>query len=236
MAETATMTSKEALSLGTSLTWDAEGSRFYEMGISRGVLFVQNADGTYNSGVAWNGLTSVSESPDGAEVTDLWADDMKYASFRSVETFGGTIEAYTYPDAFMVCDGTAAPRAGVYFGQQSRSRFALAYITKIGNDTMSEDDDAFKLHIVYGASASPSEKSYETINDSPDAITFSWEFETQPVTVAGYKAVSCITIDSRKVKDSDELTAVLQTLWGDGTEDSTAELMMPDAILSAFAA
>lgn len=181
------------------LEWDKTGERYLEYGTQKGVLYVQKADGTYDDGVVWNGLTAVTESPDGAEPNDLYADDMKYASLRSAETFGGTIEAYQSPDEFDQCDGTATPVKGVHIGQQKRKPFGFAYITQVGNDTASDEDDGYKLHIWYNCTASPSERSYETVNDSPDAITFSWEIATTPVPLAGYKPVSTITIDSTKL-------------------------------------
>lgn len=209
------------------LEWDKAGERYFEMGVDKGVLFVQNSDGTYQKGVAWNGLTSVTESPDGAEPTDLWADNIKYATLRSAETFGGTIEAYTYPDEFMECDGNAVPAAGIRLGQQNRKAFGLCYRTKIGNDA-DPSGSAYLLHIVYGATASPSEKAYETINDSPDAITFSWEFTTNPINVEGYKQLSTIIIDSRKVSDA-VLTTIENALYGTNSADST--LPSPETII-----
>lgn len=197
------------------LVWDKIGERIFEMGDRDVALYPYNnvettitvGNKTYKShytpGVAWNGITAMTESPSGAEATDLWADDIKYATMRSAEQFGGTIEAYTYPDAWMECDGSAEVATGVILGQQRRKAFGLAYITTVGNDT-EQNDYGEKIHLIYGATASPSERSYATINDSPDAITFSWEYETTPVdvgTIDGveYKKVSCITIDERKV-------------------------------------
>lgn len=183
------------------LTWDQTGERLYETGTKRGVLFPQRANGTYNVGVAWNGLTAVTESPSGAEETALWADDMKYLSLRSAEEFGGTIECYTYPDEWGQCDGTATPATGVHIGQQSRSSFGLCYRTTVGNDTVG-NDYGYKLHFVYNATASVSERAYATINDSPEAITFSYEFTTTPVDVKvgdnEYKPTSILTVDSTK--------------------------------------
>lgn len=204
--------------MSAPLTWDNTGKRFFEMGVDHGVLYVQNSDGSYGKGVAWNGLTGITESPDGAEPTDLWADNLKYATLRSAETFGGTIEAYTYPDEFMECDGSAVPAPGIRLGQQNRKAFGLCYRTKIGNDTDPSGND-YLLHIVYGATASPSEKSYETINDSPDAITFSWEFTTNPVEVSGYKSVSTIVIDSRKI-DATALATIENVLYGSVSADA----------------
>lgn len=213
------------------LEWDKTGERFYETGTRKGVLYPQKADGTYDTGVVWNGLTAVTESPDGAEPNDLYADDIKYASLRSAETFGGTIEAYTYPEEFNACDGSAVPTAGVYVGQQKRQAFGFSYQTQIGNDTMSEADDGYKLHIWYNCVASPSEKSYETINDSPDAITFSWEIDTTPVQVTGYKPVATITIDSTKV-DATKLQTLLDMLYGTASAEPT--LPTPDVVISTL--
>ena len=212
-----------------ALTWDATGTRFYEMGVSKGILFVQNADGTYQKGVPWNGLTSVSESPEGAEANDLWADNIKYASLRSAETFGGTIEAYTYPDEWCVCDGLGVPANGLRVGQQKRSAFALCYRTEVGNDVSNEA--GYIIHLVYNATASPSERQYETINDSPDAITMSWEFDTTPIAVNGYKPTSTMSIDSTKC-DAGTLTALEAILYGSVSDDS--RLPLPDEIISLF--
>lgn len=194
----------------SKLEWDKTGERYLEYGTQKGVLYVQKADGTYDDGVVWNGLTAVTESPDGAEPNDLYADDMKYASLRSAETFGGTIEAYQSPDEFDQCDGTATPVKGVHIGQQKRKPFGFTYISQVGNDTASDEDDGYKLHIWYNCTASPSERSYETVNDSPDAITFSWEIATTPVPLTGYKPVSTITIDSTKLDTAGK--AVLKQL------------------------
>lgn len=210
-----------------ALTWDATGERFYETGVSRGVLYpaptgsqTAETNSNYTAGVAWNGLTSVTESPDGAELNDLYADNIKYASLRSAETFGGTIEAYTYPDEFAVCDGSVTVATGVTIGQQNRVGFGLCYRTEVGNDTMSDSDDGYKLHLVYGCTASPSEKQYETVNDSPDAITFSWEFSTTPVNVSGHKPTSIIVIDSLKA-DATKLAALEAALYGTGGQSGT---------------
>lgn len=213
------------------LQWDQIGEKRYESGVSQGVLYVQNSEGAYPAGVAWNGLTGVTESPDGAEPTDLWADNIKYASMRSAETFGGTIEAYTYPDEFAVCDGSAYVdgKAGVKLGQQRRTPFGFCYRTEIGDDA--DPNRGYLLHIVYNATASPSEKAYETINDSPDAITFSWEFDTTPVVVTGYpnlKPVSTITIDSTKVGETN-LGKIETALYG--SENSEAYLPDPATLL-----
>lgn len=212
-----------------ALTWDDAGQKYYENGISKGVLYV-NTNGTYGAGVAWNGLTGVTESPDGAEPNDLYADNIKYASLRSAETFGGTIEAYTYPDEWMECDGTATAATGVYVGQQPRKSFGLCYRTEVGNDTSSEA--GYKLHLVWNATASPSERAYETINDSPDAITFSWEFDTTPVSAgANYKPTSHIVIDSRRANQA-ALTALENTLYG--SISAAASLPTPEQVINAM--
>lgn len=218
------------------ITWDDTGKRFYETGVDRGVLYPLKSDGTYDKGVAWNGLTSVSESPEGAEPTDLWADNIKYATLRSAETFGATIEAYTYPDEFMECDGTATLVPGVHLGQQSRKAFGFVYRTKIGNDVSSDIDAGYKLHIIYNATASPSDKSYETINDSPDAITLSWEITTNPVNVTGYKPLSTIVIDTTKLDDAKKasLTTLETTLFGGEDASANPTLPTPDQIIDMF--
>lgn len=213
------------------LVWDKIGERFFEAGVSQGVLYPISTEtataGTYPKGVAWNGLTAVTESPAGAELTDLWADNIKYASIRSAETFGATIEAYTYPDEFAECDGSAELVEGAMLGQQKRNTFGFSYKTRIGNDTEGLDGEGYKLHLIYGASASPSEKAYSTINDSPDAITFSWEVTTVPVPVTGFKPTASITIDSTKVNAA-KLTALEAILYGD--ESSEARLPLPDEV------
>ena len=218
----------------SKLVWDATGTRFYETGVSKGVLYTQKADGTYNTGVAWNGLTGVSESPDGAEPNDLYADNIKYASLRSAETFGCTIEAYTYPDEFAECDGSYAAASGVHIGQQPRKAFGFCYRTEVGNDTMTESDDGYKLHIIYNCTASPSEKSYETINDSPDAITFSWEVTTTPVEVGveGVKPTATIIIDSTKLTEQAKtyLATLEGILYGGANSDPT--LPDPKTVIS----
>lgn len=213
------------------LVWDKAGERFYEAGVNHGVLYPLNNQGVYSPGVAWNGLTQISESPDGAEPNDLWADNIKYATLRSAETFGATVEAYTYPDEFAACDGSASPATGVYVGQQQRKTFGLCYRTEIGSDTISDTTNSFKLHLVYGCTASPSDKSYETINDSPDAITFSWEIDTVPVEVTGLKPCSTIVIDSNKV-DSAKLTALMEILYGKG--ETAPRLPLPDEVIQTL--
>lgn len=217
------------------LEWDKTGERFYELGVSRGVLYPQTAAGIYPNGVVWNGLTQVSESPEGADANDLWADNIKYATLRSAETFKATVEAYTYPDEFAECDGSASPATGLYIGQQQRKAFGLSYRTEVGSDTNTDTTNSYKLHLVYGCTASPSDKGYETINDSPDAITFSWEIDTVPVAVTGYKPTSCIVIDSTKV-DSTKLATLEAILYGTAADGSTeavdARLPLPDEVIS----
>lgn len=211
----------------SKLTWDNTGERFYETGVKNGVLYVY-ADGKYGNGVAWNGLTAISESPSGAEATALYADDIKYLNLLSNEEFGATIEAYTYPDEFAACDGSAALTTGIMLGQQKRSTFGLCYRTALGND---EDgtDYGYKLHLIYGCLAAPSEKQYSTINDSPEAITFSWEISTTPVTVEGFKPTATITIDSTKVGEGvmDKIEAKLY-----GSESDEPTLLMPAELLA----
>lgn len=209
------------------IVWDDAGSRFFETGVDQGVLYVQK-DGAYGTGVAWNGLTAVTESPEGAELTDLWADNMKYASMRSAEDFKATIEAYTYPDEFMACDGSAELAAGITIGLQPRSKFGLCYRTKVGND-VEGDAKGYKIHLIYGATAAPSEKAYQTVNDSPDAITFSWEVDTTPVNVTGYKPTATLVIDSTKV-DKDKLAKIEAALYGDTTAEP--KLLLPDEVLA----
>lgn len=213
------------------LVWDAVGEHLYETGVRMGVLYPQAADGTYPTGVAWNGLTGVTESPSGADATALYADDIKYLELRAAEEFGGTIEAYTYPDEWAACDGSAVPVAGVTIGQQPRTPFGLCYRTVLGNDT-ERDAHGYKLHLIYNATASPSERAYQTINDSPDAITFSWEFTTTPVSAgSAYKPTACIIIDSTKA-DSAKLTALENILYGG--ENTTASLPSPATVISTI--
>lgn len=209
------------------LVWDKTGEHFYETGVKNGVLYPMSASGTYPKGVAWNGLTAITESPSGAEATALYADDIKYLNLMSNEEFGATVEAYTYPDEFAECDGSASLTEGVYISQQARKTFGLCYRTTLGNDAKG-NDYGYKLHIIYGAMASPSEKAYSTINDSPDAITFSWELSTTPVAVANFKPTASLTIDSTKV-DAAKLTALEEILYGkDGTgEDHTTGAVDP---------
>ena len=207
------------------LVWDATGDRLYETGVKKGVLYVAS-EGTYPKGVAWNGLTAVTESPSGAEATPLYADDIKYLNLISAEEFGATIEAYTYPDEFMECDGSASLVEGVYIGQQPRKTFGMCYRTVLGNDAKNESY-GYKLHLIYGALAAPSEKAYATINDSPEAITFSWEVTTTPVNVTGHKPTASLVIDSTKV-DKDKLAALEAKLYG--TESEEASLPLPDEV------
>lgn len=181
----------------SKIVWDETGKRLFETGVDHGVLYPIQTGGLYNKGVAWNGLTAVNESPSGAEATDLYADNIKYLSMRSAEIFGATVEAYTYPDEFAECDGSATLAEGVTIGQQARKIFGLSYRTLVGNDVDGQDH-GYKLHLIYGASASPSERAYATVNDSPEAITFSWELSTTPVNVTGFKPTACVTIDSTK--------------------------------------
>ena len=210
----------------SKIVWDAVGEHTFETGVRNGVLYLKDAEGAYNTGVAWNGLTSVSESPEGAEATDLYADDIKYLTLMSAENFKATIEAYTYPVEFEECDGSASIAKGVVIGQQSRKPFGLCYRTAIGNDT-DGNEHGYKLHIVYGCQASPSEKQYSTINDSPEAITFSWEVNTTPVNVTGKKPTATLIIDSTKA-DKAKLTALEAILYGaDSTEP---RLPLPDEI------
>lgn len=216
----------------SKLVWDKTGERFYETGVKKGVLYPQGTGGTYPKGVAWNGLTAVTENPSGAEPTPIYADDNKYLNLLSAEEFGATIEAYTYPDEFAQCDGSAEIATGVIIGQQPRKAFGLSYVTTLGND-VDGNDYGYKLHIVYGALAAPSEKGYETINDSPEAITFSWEVTTTPVSVTGFKPTASISINSTKV-DATKLEALEDILYG--TENTDPYLPLPDEIADLFAA
>ena len=217
------------------LVWDKTGEHYYETGVKNGVLYPMSTSGTYPKGVAWNGLTAITESPSGAEATALYADDIKYLNLMSNEEFGATVEAYTYPDEFAECDGSASLTEGVYIGQQARKTFGLCYRTTLGNDSKG-NDYGYKLHIIYGAMASPSEKAYSTINDSPDAITFSWELSTTPVAVANFKPTASLTIDSTKV-DPEKLAKLEEILYGkdgSGEDHSTGavdpRLPLPDEI------
>ena len=221
------------------LVWDQAGSRYYHTGVKNGVLYVQDSNGAYPKGVAWNGLTSVNSTPDGAEPQDLYADNMKYASFRSAETYGGSISAYTFPDEWYACDGYLSPDSldGVYVGQQKRATFGFCYRTEVGNDTSTEGNEDYILHLVWGATASPSDQDHETINDSPDAMEFSWDFETTPVTMTTAfskpKSTSYMELDSRKLSDN-KMTAIENVLYGSATAD--ARLPLPDEVISIIRA
>ena len=213
------------------LVWDKTGERLYETGVKHGVLYVQEA-GAYPKGVAWNGLTAVTESPSGAEATPLYADDIKYLNLMSAEEFGATIEAYTYPDEFKACNGEAELTGGVSIGQQTRKTFGMCYRTTVGNDTEG-NAHGYKLHMIYGALAAPSEKAYATINDSPEAITFSWEVSTTPVAVEGFNPTSYVVIDSTKA-DEAKLAALEAVLYGSESEE--ARLPLPDEIKTIMTA
>lgn len=216
------------------LVFDAAGKHYFETGVDHGVLFRLNDAGTaYETGVPWNGLTAVTESPEGSEESAIYADNIKYLSLRSAENFKGTIEAFTYPDEFEVCDGSAVLSPGIKISQQSRRPFAFSYRTNIGNDLTSEL--GYKLHIVYGATAAPSERAHATINESPEAMTMSWEITTTPVAVAGYKATAHIEIDSTKIA-AGALTKIEDALYGkDGEPGSVSTLKTPDEILALIA-
>ena len=213
------------------LVWDESGKRLYETGVEKGVLYVQGASGAYEKGVAWNGLTAVTESPSGAEPTALYADDIKYLELFSAEEFGATIEAYTYPAEFEACDGSASLGEGVTIGQQDRKAFGLCYRTVVGNDVKG-NEHGYKIHLVYGAKAKPSEKAYATVNDSPEAVTFSWEVTTTPVNVAGFKPTASVTIDSTKIQP-EKLKLIEDKLYGTASEEAT--LPLPDEIKQIIA-
>ena len=215
----------------TKIEWDKTGERIYETGVKYGVLYVQEG-GVYSKGVAWNGLTAVTESPSGAEATPLFADDIKYLNLVSAEEFGATIEAYTYPDEFKACNGEAELVAGVSIGQQARKTFGMCYRTAIGND-VDGNDHGYKLHLIYGAQAAPSEKAYATINDSPEAITFSWEINTTPVNVTGFKPTSYLVVDSTKVAEG-KMAALEAALYG--SESKEAYLPLPDEVKTLVSA
>lgn len=211
----------------SKLVWDALGERYYETGVKQGVLYPQVA-GKYSKGVAWNGLTAITESPSGAEATPLYADDIKYLELFSTEEFGGTIEAFTYPDEFKACIGEAELTAGVSIGQQTRTAFGLCYRTVLGNDT-EKDAHGYKLHLVYGAMASVAEKAYATVNDSPEAVAFSWEFTTTPVEVKDHKPTSIVVIDSTKV-NAEKLAALEAILYG--SEEEEPRMPLPDELIT----
>ena len=218
----------------SKLVWDKTGERTYETGVKNGVLYLKGSDGTYSNGVAWNGLTAVTESPSGAEPTPLYADDIKYLNLLSTEEFAATVEAYTYPDEFAECDGSASLTDGVIIGQQTRKQFGMCYKTTLGND-VDGNGYGYKLHMIYGCLAAPSEKAYATINDSPEAITFSWEVSTTPVNVSDHKPTATLTIDSTKV-DSTKLAALEVILYGkdpttsNGNDGVNPRLPLPDEI------
>jgi hypothetical protein len=214
----------------TALTWDGVGDRLYETGVDHGVLYIPDVSGDYNNGYAWNGLVSVTESPSGAEANAQYADNIKYLNLLSAEQFGATLEAFTYPPEFGQCDGTAEPQPGLLLGQQGRKTFGLSYRTRLGND-LEGTDYGYKLHLIYGAVAAPSEKAYSTINDAPEAITFSWEISTTPVQVTGYKPTASLTIDSTQV-DAGALADLEELLYGTvGTDPS---LPHPNDVIALF--
>lgn len=217
------------------LVFDASGERFFETGVNKCVLYPIAEDGGYPLGVAWNGITAVTESPSGAEATPLYADNIKYLNLVSAEEFAATIEAYTYPDEWASCDGSAEPETGVKIGQQARSQFGLCFRTVLGNDT--DPDYGYKLHLVYGCLAAPSEKGFATINDSPEAITFSWEVKTTPVPVADYKPTAVVIVDSTKVSPENlaVLEAALYGVTGEGELDTDPYLPLPDEVIAMFA-
>ena len=223
----------------SKLEWDATGEHFYETGVKMGVLY-PISNGTYGNGVVWNGLTAVTESPSGADANAIYADDSKYLELRAAEEFGATVEAYTYPDEFAECDGSASPMAGVRIGQQPRKPFGLCYRTIIGNDT-DRDEYGYKIHLIYNATASPSERSYQTVNDSPEAITFSWEMTTTPVAVTGYKNTSCLIVDSTKfvtTAEKEKLANLETILYGTPASGQTAaveaRLPLPDEVITTL--
>ena len=224
----------------SKLVWDKTGERYYETGVKNGVLYPIQPNGTYSKGVAWNGLTAVTESPSGAENTPLYADDIKYLNLVSAEEFGATVEAYTYPDEFAECDGSASIANGVMIGQQARKIFGMSYKTTVGND-VDGNSHGYKLHLIYGATASPSEKAYATINDSPEAITFSWEIATTPVNVTGFKPTASLVIDSTKANPA-KLASLEEILYGkDPTSEGLSDgvdprLPLPDEIATIMAA
>ena len=210
------------------LVFNNVGERLFETGVKNGVLYVMGDDGTYEKGVVWNGLTAVTESPSGAETTPLYADDVKYVVIYAAEEFGATVEAYTYPEEFEECDGSASIFEGVTIGQQTRKSFGMCYKTSVGNDVQGQDF-GYKIHIIYGAKAAPSEKSYSTINDSPEAVTFSWELSTVPVPVEGFNPTATMVIDSTRVP-AEKMTLTEDKLYG--TESTEATLPLPGELLA----
>jgi hypothetical protein len=210
-----------------AIVWDASGQRFYETGVDKGVLFPMKTDGTYDTGVAWNGLMGVSESPSGAEPNPQYADNIKYLNLLSTEEMGATIEAFTYPEEFGVCDGTVEPTDGVLLGQQGRRQFALTFRTRVGNDV--SDELGYKIHLLYGCMAAPSEKDFQSVNDSPEAVTFSWEVTTTPVNVTGQKPTAHIVIDSRSA-DATKLTAFEAIIYG--SEALDPRIPLPDEVIT----
>lgn len=212
------------------LAWDQTGERLYETGVDRGVLYLPDSSGAYNSGVAWNGLVTVTESPSGAESNKQYADNQVYLNLISAEEFGGTIEAFTYPDEFGVCDGTAKPKEGVYLGQQPRKSFGMSYRTRVGNDT-NGNSHGYKIHLVYGAMAAPSEKAYGTVNDSPEPITFSWEFTTTAVSVPGFEPTATLSVSSLEAS-AEDLKKLEELLYG--TESAAASLPLPSDVIALF--
>lgn len=217
--------------MASKLVWDESGKRTYETGVDHGVLYLQSTDGSYPAGIAWNGLTAVSESPAGADATPLYADNIKYLNLIAAETFGAKIDAYTYPDEFEVCDGSFEAVPGVLIGQQARTKFGLCYRTDLGNDTDGQDY-GYKLHLIYGCNAAPSQKAYQTINDKPSAIVFSWAITTTPVGVTGRKPTASIVIDSTKV-DETKLAALEAILYGvNGTPGTAARLPLPNEVVT----
>ena len=219
----------------SKIVWDATGEKLFETGVDRGVLYLRDEGGDYTNGVAWNGLTAVNESPSGAEPNNLWADNIKYLALVGAEEFGLSVEAYTYPKEFAECDGSAELTTGVTIGQQSRKTFGFCYRTLLGND-VDGDSHGYKLHLVYGCLASPSEKGYQTKNDNPEAITFSWDITTTPVNVTGFKPTACLIIDSTKVA-AEKLTALETILYGSDSGSSTVpRLPLPDEVKTTLAA
>lgn len=216
-----------------ALVWDVTGTREFQAGVSQVALYPMTSNGAYGTGVAWSGVTGIDESPSGADITDLWADDIKYASLRSAEKFDFTITAFDFPDEWGECDGSAEVAPGVYIGQQSRKAFGLVYMTKIGDDTHPGMDKGYKLHIIYNSTASPSGRSYATINENPDAITFSWSASSTPAAVSGYKPTCTIEIDSTKVTP-EKMTAIKEVLYGG--ENGTATLPSPDTVIGMLKA